>query len=263
MLPSMPSWDADQYLRFEAERTRPCAELAARVAITPKRIVDLGCGPGNSTAVLAQRWPDAALAGMDSSPAMIEAARKTDLQVQWSIGEIEAWSMDPGMAADLVFSNAALHWVADHPRLLPALLKRVSAGGALAFQMPFNADSPAHTGARDLAASPDWRAHFPKPVRTWSVLEPAAYFDILAPHAARVDIWTTEYWQVMPDLQAVIEWYKGTGLRPYLDALPETLRPRFLADYRAAIAPAFPVRPSGKVLFPFKRLFSVAYKEVA
>ena len=259
----MPSWDADQYLRFEAERRRPCAELAARIAITPKRIVDLGCGPGNSTAVLAKRWPDAALAGVDSSLAMIEAARKSGLRAQWSIGGIENWAGEPGMAADLVFSNAALHWVADHGTLLPALLKRVRPSGALAFQLPINADSPAHTAARDLAASPAWQAHFPKPVRTWSVLEPEAYFDILAPHAARVDLWTTEYWQVMPDQDAVIEWYKGTGLRPYLDALPESLRARFLADYRAAIAPAFPVRPSGKVLFPFKRLFSVAYKEVA
>ena len=257
----MPSWDADQYLRFEAERTRPCAELAQRIALEPKHVIDLGCGPGNSTTVLAKRWPGAALNGLDSSPAMIEAARKSTVRAQWLAGDIASWPHLGGEAFDLVFSNAALQWLPDHHGLLPALMGKVAEGGALAFQVPMNTEAPAHVAARRLAATPAWQAHFPKPVREWSVLSPEAYFDILAPRAGRIDLWTTEYWQVMESQAAVLEWYRGTGLRPYLDALPDpTLRSKFEADYLREIAPAFPVRPSGKVLFPFLRLFLIAYR---
>jgi trans-aconitate 2-methyltransferase len=257
----MPSWDADQYLRFEAERTRPCAELVARLALEPRSAVDLGCGPGNSTAAIAVRWPNVQLLGVDSSKAMLETARRSALSASWEESDIRAWAEQKGgVRFDLVFSNAAFQWLPDHAGLLQALMERVAPKGALAFQIPMNQAAPAHEGARRVAASPAWKGHFPKPVREWAVLAPEAYFDLMAPRAARVDLWTTEYWQVMESVSAIVEWYRGTGLRPFLDALPEALRPKFEADYAALLAEAFPVRPSGKVLFPFQRLFVIAYK---
>ncbi len=254
----MPSWDADQYLRFAGERTRPCLDLAQRVALDqPARVIDLGCGPGNSTEVLARRWPGAEVTGLDSSPEMIAAARLARPDLRWIAADIAGWKAEA--PCDLVFSNAALQWVPDHAALFPRMLAQVAPGGALAVQMPANFDAPAHRLMRDLAASPSWRASFPNAIREWAVHEPAFYYDAVAPRAQRVDAWTTEYLHIMTGPEAIAEWYKGTGLRPFLDALPEADRPRFLADYTALLAGAYPRRADGKVLFPFLRLFLIAY----
>ena len=149
----MPTWNADQYLQFAEERTRPCRDLVARIALEhPRRIIDLGCGPGNSTRVIAARWPDARIAGLDSSPAMIEKARTECPSCDWIADDIERWTGGADEPYDLVFSNAALQWVPDHPRLFPKLLQRVAAGGALAVQMPGNWDSTAHNIMRNIAA---------------------------------------------------------------------------------------------------------------
>lgn len=257
----MPSWNPDQYLRFAEERTRPCRELAQRIALqAPRRVIDLGCGPGNSTAVLAERYPDAALSGVDSSPAMIETARKSALRADWTIGDITLWPTASPQRYDLIFANAAFQWVSDHDRLLPALMVRLEPGGALAFQMPANPEAPAHEAMRELTATARWRGAFAAPPREWSVLSAEAYYDLLAPHAARIDLWLTDYIQVMDGPDAIVAWYQGTGLRPYLDALPnEPARAGFLADYGALITVAYPSRPDGKVLFPFRRLFAIAY----
>jgi trans-aconitate 2-methyltransferase len=157
----MPTWDAKQYLRFD-QRTRPCRELAARIDITaPERVIDLGCGPGNSTSVLAERWPESELTGLDSSPEMIAAARNAYPHRAWRIDDLAAWAGQNDRTYDVVFSNAALQWVDDHPVLLPKLLARVAGGGALAIQMPGNFDAPAHRIMRELAVSPAWRDRFP------------------------------------------------------------------------------------------------------
>ena len=186
----------------------------------PDRVIDLGCGPGNSTAVLAERWPKAELTGLDSSPEMIAAARRADPRLAWRVGDIAAWANENGQTYDIVFSNAALQWVDDHAAVFPKLLTRVAPGGALAIQMPGNFDAPAHRIMRELAASPAWRDRFPTGgVREWHVHDLATYYDILAPIAAAVDIWQTEYLHIMADAAAIVEWYKGTGLRPFLDAL--------------------------------------------
>jgi len=258
----MPSWDPGQYLQFAEARTRPCRELAERIGLkTPRTIIDLGCGPGNSTQVLAARFPGAALSGLDSSPDMIEAARKTGLRADWAVGDIMGWAAAADAPVDLVFSNAAFQWVLEHGRLLPALMSRVAPGGALGFQMPANPEAPAHEAARQLAAGPLWTVFFRSPVREWDTRPPEIYYDLLAPLAAGIDLWLTDYIQVMPDAAAIVEWYKGTGLRPYLDALPdETTRTAFLAEYQARIEAAYPARADGKVLFPFRRLFCVAYR---
>jgi trans-aconitate 2-methyltransferase len=256
----MPSWDSTQYLRFAGERTQPAVDLAARIALAaPRRGIDLGCGPGNSTAVLARRWPAADLSGLDSSTAMIEAARKEVPQRKWQVGDIASWSANEPF--DVIFSNAALQWVPDHARVLPHLFDQVAPGGALAFQMPANFDAPAHRVMRELGASGRWRSAFLSPPREWHSETRTFYYDLLAPRAARVDLWTTEYVHVLSGPEEIVEWYRGTGLRPWLDALPDdAARAQFSADYLAAIAAAYPRQPDGRVLFPFLRLFVVAYR---
>lgn len=258
----MPSWDASLYLQFALERTRPARELASRVAVAHVRTaIDLGCGPGNSTGVLAERWPAAALVGIDNAAEMIAAARREHPGGTWRQADITDWAAGDEGPFDLVFSNAALQWVSDHGQLLPRLLRKVSLGGALAVQMPSNSDAPAHRLARALAASDAWRDRFHAGgVRQWHVHEPAFYYDALAPLAAQVDLWETEYTMVMPDAETILQWYRGTGLRPYFDALSSADAERFSSDYLRELRLAYPPRPFGPVLFPFRRLFVIAYR---
>lgn len=257
----MPTWSSDQYLKFAAERTQPAVDLAARIALpAPARVIDLGCGPGNSTAVLAQRWPAASITGLDSSPAMIAAAQKDRAHFTWLTGDIATWPDLRGPAYDVIFSNAAYQWVPDHASLLPRLLRRVAPGGALAFQVPANFDAPPHRLMRELAATSAWRTYFPTAPREWHTHAPDFYYDTLAPLAAHVDLWTTDYFHILPGVDGIIEWYRGTGLRPWLEALPDdATRQKFLADYRALLVPYFPPQADGRVLFPFHRLFVIAY----
>lgn len=256
----MPTWNSDQYLKFAAERTQPATDLAARIALAaPARVIDLGCGPGNSTAVLARRWPAAAITGLDSSPAMIATAERDRPHFSWLIGDIAAWPATVSAPYDVVFSNAAYQWVPDHATLLPRLFQCV-APGALAFQVPANFDAPPHRLMRELAATPAWRSHFPAAPREWHTHEPAFYYDTLAPLAAQIELWTTDYLHILPGVDGIIEWYRGTGLRPWLEALPDdATRSKFLADYRALLVPYFPPQADGRVLFPFHRLFVIAY----
>jgi trans-aconitate 2-methyltransferase len=170
----MPTWNPGQYLKFDAERTQPCRDLVSRIALEkPKRIIDLGCGPGNSTAVLAERWPEAEIAGLDRSAEMITAARGKFPAMRWAEGDLATWQ--PDAPYDLVFSNAALHWAPDHARVVPHLFEQVAAGGALAWQVPANLGATAHRLMRELAAEPEWRAHFTKEVREWLV-QPLAFY---------------------------------------------------------------------------------------
>jgi trans-aconitate 2-methyltransferase len=256
----MPTWSPHQYLKFKDERTQPCRDLVARIALeNPARIVDLGCGPGNSTAVLAARWPAARLTGIDQSADMIGAARKEHPGPDWRQADLATWSADP--PPDLIFSNAALHWVGNHARLLPRLFAQVAPGGALAWQVPANLDAVAHRLMRELAAAPAWRSHFTETVRAWHAHAPAFYYDLLAPVATRIEIWNTEYIHILESPAAIVEWYRGSGLRPFLDRLPAPAdRDRFLADYLIGIERAFPRQPDGRVLFPFLRLFAIAYR---
>lgn len=256
----MPSWSPDQYLRFAGERTRPCRDLAAAVAhAAPGRVIDLGCGPGNSTEVLAARWPGAAITGLDSSEAMLEEARRGAPERTFALGDIGAWSAEAPY--DVVFSNAALQWVPDHDRVFPRLMAQVAPGGALAAQVPSNIGAPAHEAMRAVAGRPAFKGYFQGGVRTWHVHEAGWYYDLLSPLASRLDIWETEYLHVLDGADAVVSWYRGTGLRPYLDALPEeAARGRFLDAYREAVAEAYPARADGRVLLPFRRLFVVAYR---
>jgi trans-aconitate 2-methyltransferase len=251
----MPEWDSGQYLKFHDQRTQPCRDLAARIEIEPARVIDLGCGPGNSTEVLAARWPNAAITGLDSSPAMIESARAKHPEWHWIAGDIVAWAAS-GDAYDLVFSNAALQWAPDHACLIPQLLERVAPGGALAVQMPSNWNGPAHSAMRELAR----RFGIEHNVREWYTHEDAFYYDVLAGNAARAELWATEYLHVMDGPEAIVEWYRGTGLRPFLEALAsDAERTRFASEYRDEIARAYLARADGRIIFPFRRFFFVAY----
>jgi trans-aconitate 2-methyltransferase len=258
----MSAWSATQYLRFADERTRPCRDLVARIGIAvARRIIDLGCGPGNSTAVLAGRWPDAEVTGLDSSPEMLAAAERDHPAMHWMQGEIAAWAVAPGSTFDIVFSNAALQWVDDHATIFPALLKRVAADGVMAVQVPAISDAPSQRAIRDMSASSGWRNRFTKPIVDWHSEAPAVYYDILAPHASRIDLWQTEYMHVLDGPEGIIEWYRATGLRPFLGALAtEDDRSEFVDEYLERMRRAYPRRVDGRVLFPFLRTFVIAYR---
>jgi trans-aconitate 2-methyltransferase len=256
----MPTWNAGQYLRFASERTRPCRDLTSALTIeTPRRIIDLGCGPGNSTAVLVERWPNAEIMGIDSSNEMVLAARRDAPSRTFHVADIATWT--PEAPVDIVFSNASLQWVENHEQLYPRLLGFVAPGGVFAAQVPCNMSAPAHEIMREIAKRPEFQSYLGDGVREWQVQDGASYYDILAPHAKRIDIWQTEYLHILPNAAAIVDWYKGTGLRPFLDRLPNAdIRNRFLDLYSDAITKAYPARRDGHVILPFQRLFVVAYR---
>lgn len=255
---SAARWDPERYLRFEHERTLPSRDLVSRIELqAPRRIVDLGCGPGNSTAVLRARWPEAVCTGVDSSTEMLGRARRSDPAVRWVEGDIRTWVLDG--PTDLILSNAALQWVPDHSTVLPRLLRSLEPGGALAVQMPANTNEPYQEAVARLRRRPPWsEVRGPAPFEVGSV---PFYYDLLAPDAVRVDLWDTRYVHVLPGPEAVVEWTRGTGLQPWLVALrSDAERERFLSEYRAEIDRSYPPRSDGRVLFPFLRRFFVAYR---
>ncbi|MFL5236064.1 MAG: trans-aconitate 2-methyltransferase [Rhizomicrobium sp.] len=252
------NWDPDIYMRFASERTRPAVELLARVPLqAPARVVDLGCGPGNSTAVLAAHWPHAEIEGLESSPDMLMKARASGLRAKWIESDIESWVPDDPY--DVIFSNAALHWTPDHHLLLPRLMSYVANGGVLAFQAPRNFDAPSHMLMRQVAESGPWAAKLAN-ARRVNVLSPEAYFDILAPRAKSIDIWETTYTHALEGEDPALAWVSGTGLRPFVQPLDNEERDAFLAQYRTQLREAYPRRADGKTLFAFQRLFAVALR---
>lgn len=251
------TWDPKTYSRFAAPRLRPALDLLARVdADEPGLVADLGCGTGTVTRLLARRWLKARVVGVDSSAEMLaEAGADTD-RLSWSLGDIGTW--EPDRPLDVVFSNAALHWLDDHAALLPRLMSMLARGGWLAVQMPRNHGAPSHRLMVEAARSGPWADRLEPLLRPGPVAEPSVYYDVLAPLADRLDIWETEYLQVLDGDNPVVEWVTGTALKPLLDALDEPGRGRFLADYAARIRAAYPPHADGKTLFPFRRLFVVA-----
>lgn len=255
---SPAAWNPDVYLKFANERTRPAMELLARVPLAaPDSVVDLGCGPGNSTALLAARWPDAQIEGLESSPEMLAKARASGVRARWIEGDVESWK--PSAPYDVVFSNATLHWIGDHRALLPRLMGHVAQGGVLAFQVPRNFDAPSHVLMREVANSGPWASKLAN-ARQVNVLSPEEYFDVLAPLAITLDIWETAYVHVLEDDDPVLAWVSGTGLRPFVQRLDAGEREVFIAQYRARLREAYPRRADGKTLFPFQRLFVVAQR---
>jgi trans-aconitate 2-methyltransferase len=257
------SWNPAQYLKFVSERTRACHDLANRISVSNvRRVIDLGCGPGNSTEVLAGRWPEAEIIGLDNSNEMIKTARQSQPNREWLLQEIDGWAAGATEPFDVVFSNAALHWVSNHDVVLPRLLTHTAPAGALAIQMPYGFNAPQHQLMREVAASAGWRRHFPPDrVHEWHVHDIAFYYDLLAPRASGVDFWVTQYLHVMANAEAIVDWYKGTGLRPFLDVLESDAdKARFTDEYLAGIRKCYPPQPDGRVLLPFPRIFLIAYR---
>ncbi|MEI9886331.1 MAG: trans-aconitate 2-methyltransferase [Rhizomicrobium sp.] len=252
------TWNPATYLAFADERTRPAGELLARVPDeAPSRVVDLGCGPGNSTALLRARWARAKLEGLDSSPDMLAQAKKAGIEADWIEADVASWQAQAPYG--VIFSNATFQWLGDHANLLPRLMGFVKPGGTFAFQVPHNQDAPSHALMRETAASGPWKSKLTN-VREISVLSPDSYYDILKPHAASVDIWETEYLHVLTGEDAVYHWTSATGLRPFVQALEGAEREAFVADYKRRLSIAYPMRLDGSTRFPFKRLFCVAQK---
>jgi trans-aconitate 2-methyltransferase len=261
----MADWNPALYRRFEDERTRPAAELLARVPLqAPRTAVDLGCGPGNSTELIVQRFPEATVTGTDNSPAMIEAARQRLPGVAFELSDIATWV--PAAPPDLVYANASLQWVPDHARLLPRLVETLAPGGVLALQMPDNLDEPTHQLMRETAADARFAAAIgDADQRRSRMLTIAGYYDLLAPMAdvADVDVWRTIYQHPMDDAAAIVQWLRSTGLRPFLDPLSTALQGEYLAEYQRRIDIAYPPRADGRRLLAFPRLFIVARKRTA
>jgi trans-aconitate 2-methyltransferase len=253
-------WDPVQYGRYADERGRPFHELLARVAADrPGYVVDLGCGDGSLTATLAERWPDATVLGVDPSADMLaEAAGRATRRLRFEPGRIEDWR--PDRPVDVLVSNAALHWVPDHRSHLPRLVEQLAPGGWLAVQMPGNAEAPSHRLLADLRRSPRWRDRLGAGPDRWpDVAEPADYARQLLGLGCRVDAWETTYVHVLSGADPVLEWTRGTALRPVLARLPAAEAAVFEADYRAALRAAYPAEPHG-TLVPFRRVFLVAQR---
>ncbi len=256
-------WDPNQYARFSDHRLRPALELLERVPLSdPAVIYDLGCGPGEVTQIIAQRWPDANVIGVDNSPQMLEKARALTDKVTWIEADVAEWQ--PDETPDLIYTNATLQWLDGHDLLIPRLFGLLAPAGCLAVQMPQSWPLASHRLMRETLAhgGADGSPIGPPELRqsldhVW-VQDPAHYFDLLSPLAAQIDIWETEYLQVLEGDDPVLEWVSATGLRPVLNGLDDADRATFLARYSAALREAYPLRPNGQTLYPFRRLFIVA-----
>jgi trans-aconitate 2-methyltransferase len=250
-------WDPHLYLKFGAERNRATADLIAQIELeAPKGIVDLGCGPGNSTALLHARWPEADIVGVDNSTEMLAEARQQYPEWKWEQADLEQWS--PSAEYDLLFTNATLHWLRGHAALLPRLFGHVAPGGMFAAQIPHHGLSPAHQAIREISQQPQWAGKLAGARERLTVHTPEFYYDVLAPLARRVDVWVTTYHHEMANVEAVLDWLRGTGLRPYLDALSPPEQQQFKRGCLARFAELFTVRADGKVLLPYPRIFFVA-----
>ena len=251
------AWDPAQYLKFAGQRLRPALDLLQRIDLeSPSTIYDLGAGAGNVTRLIAARWPEAQIVGVDGSAEMLAKAATENPGIEWRQADLGTWR--PDRPADLIYSNAALHWLDDHDRLFPAVFAGLAPKGVLAVQIPRNFGAPSHTSITETALRGPWRSRLEPLLRSSPVAEPAFYYDLLAPLAASLDLWETEYLQVLEGENPVKEWTKGTWLSPLLAALEEPDRSRFEAAYAERIDAAYPPRSDGKTLFPFRRMFLIA-----
>ena len=250
-------------MKFSDHRLRPGLELLERVAVeSPSVIYDLGCGSGQLSRLIAERWPTARVYGLDHSREMLQQAAREPAPVEWVEADISAWQ--PAEPADLIYSNATLHWLENHEQLFPRLVRHLKAGGCLAIQMPLSWGAPSHRLMRETLANggPEGRAlgseQLRKTVARKWVEDAAVYYDLLVDRTSNLDIWETEYLQVLEGEDAVLEWVKGTGLRPILNGLDGPEREVFLQEYKRRLRQAYPIRADGRTLYPFRRLFLVA-----
>lgn len=247
-------------MQFGHERTRAAADLVARIRLeAPQRIADLGCGPGNSTQLLCERWPDADVVGVDHSADMLQAAREKFPQQAWVQADLATWQ--PDQPVDLLYSNAAIHWIPDHRALLRHLLTLLSPAGVLAFQIPSSTYAKVRVLAHEISRDPRWADRLASARQALTMEPPAFYYDALVGETDHLDIWETEYQHVMQSAQDVVDWITSTGLRPFLTALRDDAeRQLFLDELHHQVRHAYPQRADGKVLHPFRRTFVIAYR---
>jgi trans-aconitate 2-methyltransferase len=252
-------WDTALYLKFEEERTQPARDLVARLRPGARRIVDLGCGPGTSTQLLAARYPQAGIVGVDNSEPMLKAARERLPGVAFEKHDIGSWR--PATQPDLIFANAALQWLPNHHELIPRLMSYLAKDGCLAIQMPDNRQEPSHALMRMVAADGPWADRLVPVAKTRGLIGIYSdYYAWLKPLSARLDIWQTTYVHPLPGVGAVVDWFRGSGLRPFLNPLDECEREQFIARYMQGLADAYPTEPDGRLLFLYPRLFVIAIK---
>ena len=253
------SWDPSQYLKFAGVRFRPAIDLLNRVPqANPARVYDLGCGAGNVTRALIERWPAAAVVGIDNSPEMLASARAALPTARFEHADLDAWQ--PAAPPEVIYSNAALQWLDDHAALFPRLMAALAPGGTLAVQMPRNHQAPSHTSMEVAAADGPWAATLKPLLRTSPTAPPETYYDILAPNAAALDIWEVVYLQLLEGDNPVVQFTKGSALKPLLQALPAEQSQAYEKRYAQLVRAAYPPRADGRTLFPFRRLFIVAQK---
>lgn len=256
----MSDWNSTQYLKFKKERTQPAIDLAAKIEYeNPGRIIDIGCGPGNSTAVLKNKFPKAEILGVDSSQNMIDKARRDNPQITFKLLDIssEDWQLERDF--DIAFSNACLQWVPDHKSLLPKIMGILKKGGLMAVQIPFNFKEPVHRIISELIKEEKWRKKITEP-RIFYTLTAEDYYDILADISSDFQMWETIYCHRMRSCEDIAEWYKSTGLKPYLEALSESDKVIFLNDVLERLREHYPLRKNGEIIFRFPRLFFIAEK---
>lgn len=255
----MSDWNSEQYLKFKAQRTQPAIDLAARLEGAPREIIDLGCGPGNSTRVLKNRFPNAHIVGADSSENMIAKAREENPDLEFALLDLNDDLSAYYDRYDIVFSNACFQWLPDHRELLPKVFGLLKQGGTLAVQIPMNFDEPIHRIIENISESEKWSENFPEK-RIFGTLTQSEYFDILSDLTDDFELWQTTYCHRMPSIESIIEWYRSTGMRTYLAALSDKEGAEFIADVSAELEREYPKQKNGEIIFRFPRFFFIAKK---
>jgi trans-aconitate 2-methyltransferase len=253
-------WDAELFLRFEAERAWPARDLVARIDRPPRLAFDLGCGPGTSTRLLRERFPQAQISGVDTSEPMLAEARRRLPGVEFERSDIAQWR--PRQPPDLIFADSALQWVADHETLFPRLMDQLAEGGTLAVQMPDNRQEPSHALMRLIAADGPWADRLVPIAKTRAVIATHVdYYNWLRPLSDSLEIWQTTYVHPLAGVDAVVDWFRGSALLPFLAPLTSGERDEFLRRYRRELLEAYGAEPDGQVLFLYPRLFILARKK--
>jgi trans-aconitate 2-methyltransferase len=256
----MGDWNPEQYLKFKNERTQPSIDLVSRIRIEKaESIIDIGCGPGNSTQILHQRWPSAEIVGIDRSEEMIKKAREDYPQQKWFIADAASFQSD--VLYDIVFSNAVLQWISHHEVLIPNLFRMVRNKGALAVQVPANNGSPLHKALLSVSRNDHWHRYTEGCEKLLHYQSSEYYYNLLTPLTSEIELWETTYYHVLPSHRGLIEWYKSTGMRPFLDRLPdEANKKKFEKEVLEKCKDNYKIQNNGKILYPFNRIFFIAYK---
>ena len=255
----MTDWNPTQYLRFGNERLRPAIELIDRINIdSPETIYDLGCGTGSITAILQEKWPNADVTGVDASPNMLDKASQDYPELTWQHADLNTWA--PGTNPDIIYSNAAFQWTPNHELLLPRLLGNIKDGGIFAIQLPNNWSEPSHASICEISREPQWNDRLEPHIMENPVAEPLYYYDLLSPFSKSIDMWETTYMQVLTGDYPVLEWTKGTVLPPLLAQLSQEEQKNFIDKYKSKLASSYVKQNNGNTIFPFTRMFIIAYK---